>query len=516
MNTLSDKNNDALAENVISEKFDQKKLISALALIDTLNKIIAPVGTKMPKTLKAIAKAKSIIKDESAGGALNALKGALTPKMLKPVTKYADAIGFIAGLSQALVQASQVFTTLSDIPENELDIPLINVSTLDKKQTYNHMKAAVTPDGVLGFLRGMPLVNDKIIVGELIKLSSNDFKNIGMAVNELTKKKEDAKNVTKAAKDAEKMENDIKNDNKTIAKPAPEQKKKQPAPKPEAPVQTPAQASAPQAPKQPNANDEQKQPPMRAFSKKNYADGLFTAVRKDTKITPEQIKKFVDNVAAIIEKQGIKIEESKSLASKFGNTLLKEGLTYQDFVSAAQDAGITDEDDMSIIIFKLGKMMAGDRVTATSGMVPKIFPADFKFQLPPAGNKLHNDRKNARRGNEAWDKLDAEKDDALERFKHPTITKASLPVVKDPWGAKGNYIPLMGSPSNIIIQGRDLEQEMKNDDDYEYSDISKFWFINYDELKKLITKYEESIKQPAEASTEDVQPDDVLTKVQSR
>ena len=188
---------------VMTEKLDQKQIEASVKLIETLEKIIGPVKDKMPKTLNAIEQAKAIIRAEMSSGFLSNIANAVTPSIVKPLTKMSRAIGFITALSQGLVQISQVYTKLKTIPDENADSPIGEI--MNRVKLFDQFQKALEPDGILGFIRGMPLIDSKIIARELLLLSSNDFKSINSAVENLKKKPNIAKAAVEVAKETAEM-----------------------------------------------------------------------------------------------------------------------------------------------------------------------------------------------------------------------------------------------------------------------------------------------------------------------
>lgn len=496
------------SHDLLLERLDVQQIEAAAKLIEILEKIIGPVADKLPLTTKAIKDAKKIINQETTSGLVSKIRDVITPNLFKPLTRLNSAIGFISALAQGLVQASRVFTSFSNVPADKADIPLSQV--VDKMLLFKQLRSAITPDGVLGFLRGMPMADDTAIARELMELTSNDFKAITSAVTELKKKPAVAKAVVRGAKAMAGMKKKAKQNKKTGEDDVTPEKT------PETAKTTGDGASpTPETPKAKGAA-----PKMRPFSKKKYADALHTAVKKSANVTPEQISAFIDNIAGILSKQGIAIQESVTLRGRVGSALIKENIDFSDIQAAAEKAGITGEDDHAVLAYKLAKMIVSDRVDNKSGALPRVFPADFKITKIPAAKAIKIlDVGSEKADKSFWEKDAVERKDATKRMKNPKNMSLEFPIVENPYGLKGAYIPLQTNDpqmDGILVQGRDISQEDKGDD-YEYEDKSGIWYINVKKLLAMAKKYGDSMMsndQPE--STEGASPDDAKTVIQQR
>jgi hypothetical protein len=452
--------------------------------------------------------------------------------MLKPLTRLNEALGFISGLAQGLVQASQVFATLSDIQEDKMDLPLSQV--VDNKKLFDQLKSAMTPDGVLGFMRGLPLADDTVIVREMMELSGNDYKSIAGSVEEMKKRPQAAKAAARAVKagiaDTKTIKGKKMTKNKETGAPAPENvrpgNKASPFPDedesaPQAWADRVSQQGAKTGNKSsagdvPAKNDKQAKAKMEAFSTKKYAGALYLAVKKLAKVTPEQINAFVASVADILSQQGIPIREAKTLRGKIGGSILKENLEYSQLVSAAEKAGITDENDQIIIAYKLAKMIVSDRADEKSGALAKVFPQDFKIVKVPVAkaNEILGKATEVVGDDNARDEY-KKRDDAEARAKNPKTEPLTISFVTDPYGTpKGKFIPLPIDPmaSGLIVQGREASQEDAksedpNDDGVEYTNPSSIWYIDIKKLQAAMAKYEESVKAKSGDSQESTEVD---------
>lgn len=505
-------------QGVLLERLNPAQIAAATQLVATLEKIISPVGKKLPITMGAVSKAKAIIRDETSGDLFTRLKQSLTPDIVKPLTRLNSATGFIVALSQGLVQAAEVVTKLGDIPEDKMDTPISKVT--DKAKLFQQLKAALVPDGALSFFRGMPLANEAAIAREMMGLTGNDFKAIIGAAEELTKKPEVVQAALQAAKAgaedikvAKETAKGAKNTKSSKAKNVESPPEEKPVPE-ETGSKNADRGSAPEKPAQ-------AKPKMMPFSKKKYADALYTSIKKVSTATPEQISAFVSTVADILSKQGIPIQESTTLRGRVGGRLT-ESLEYTEIQKALVGAGITDEKDQAVIGYKFAKMIASDRVSDESGALSRVFPKDFKILKVPVAKANEILSAGADKANDEFWSAEGEKEKgAASRLKNPERMSIEIPVVTNPSGAKGTFIPLGVNPmtSGIIIQGRDEQENEQpkggDEQDYEYDRPSTLWLVNVDKLKAAISAYEAKIKnQPAKKEPET--PDETKTVVQQR
>lgn len=503
--------------SVIVEKLDQKQITASIKLIEMLEKIIGPVKNKMPMTMKAIEQAKGTIRAELSSGFLSSIAGAVTPNIIKPLSKFNTAVEFITALTQGLVQIAQVFTKLTAVSEENETKPIGDV--MDRLKLFNQFQKALIPDGVLGFMRGMPMIDSKIIARELLTLSSNDFKTIIVAVENLKKKPE----ITKTAVETSKEMSDLVDTAKTKSPPkrkrAPattKEKKTQPK---KTKKQTKSSASTPTLADTVKAggnvetstnndipDDEpvetkisQAEPVLRGFNKKNYSDGLYAYLKSKTDIKPEQIQNFVGNIADILKDVGIKIEESRTLRGTINTgRVLKENLEFSQIKNAAEKAGITDQKDIEILAFRLAKMIQTDRINDESGAMPKTFPRNFKVsKIPGISARDAIGDSNEKRDEEIDAEEQAKSAESQQKLNKPTIMKISVPTVTDVRGHKGTFIPLeVNDPelAGIIEQNRD---ETK----------AQLWYINIDKLMEYSKKFMNRATQKSAAQAGENSPE---------
>lgn len=468
--------------STLAEGITKEQLSSAISLVGILEKLLKPVAQKMPKTTAGVVSAKKIILASTSKDIFTQLAGKITPNILKPLTNFNQAVGFISALAQGMVQSSELYTSLSDIQEENVDTPIGKL--MDKTQLFKQLRSIMTPDGFLGFMQGMPIVSANDVAREMMNLSLNEFKAISQVTEELKSKKIVAQKVGETTKQVDK---EIKQTEKAGAK-MPEETNNI--------TQQQSTAPVPQA-----------SPKMTAFSRKKYARALYTAVRKIVTVDEKQIETFINNIAKVLEKQNISIAENRRLGAMFG-TMLQENLTFDDILSAASAAGINDEDSQIVIGYKLAKMISDERISDKSGALPKVFPKDFKITAVPVKHALsiisaHEDKQNA----EFW------KNDTEAQKNVPKPQKETLPVmmVSNPYGHKGKFIPLnTRNPisDGIIVQGRDPKQE-NTGDDYEYNDSSSVWYIDVEKLMR-------NLKGQMTAQTESVPEEEQKTVVHDR
>lgn len=484
---LSENFGEISSSAVISEGITKEQLTSAMELVGILEKLLQPVAPKMPKTMAGMSEAKKIIRASMSKDVFTRLAGKITPNVLKPFTKFNEAIGFMSALAQGLVQSSQVYTMLGDVQTKNVDTPIGNL--MDKTQLFKELQAAMTPDGFLGFMRGLPLVSAADIAREMMGLSYNEFKAITHATEELKAKKKIAQSTGSTAKEINKNIKHVKQTKETVTTTKPESIAKEPT-SPEKKISDTSTAN----------------PKMMAFSRKKYASALYTAVKKIISVSEKQVEDFIGNIANILEKQKISIAETKRLGSMFGG-LLHESLSYEMIAGAASAAGINDENAQAVLAYKLAKMISNERITKNSGALPKVFPEDFKISVPAKKALEIINAKEEEINSEFW------KSDKAAQQKQKDHRNESLTVmtVTNPYGLKGRFIPLSTRnpvSDGIVVQGRDPEQENKGDD-YEYDESSNIWYIDIEKLMR-------NIKKQTTAQTESVPEEEQKTVVQDR